>query len=735
MQGSLPEKLKYIAVTTALLAAISVAAFVFRSYFAESVLPAPPRMQGETTQAWRYARMVFEGEDIPAVDSLVMYPGGFRTSENSIFEEHIAGWAARMLSPGNFDGFIVLFSRLFPVLGCIALFLWMRASGSDFRNALLAALMYGIFLPALLRTRGESLYRETVAVPLILFALAPAEAACRSRMTSRAAVMSLLSGILLFLALACWKVTSFISLLILFYMLCRRSLGSSPAIAGVGPALAQIAGALFLSHMRNDSAISSPATAVAAVLLLSSLTRNRLMPALAIGLSVVSVIFASSPTTAHVTELVAAKARFLLTHPADPLRLSPDARLFWVSGYGTPGIGEIILLFLLPFVAAAFGAGRFWSRGESMLRWALPVSLAAYIFFDRLHVLLAVAIVPVMVEIASRVRWRAVAMTMLLGLQALFLVPVAGVLDSAGLHAGGNASLLSENELAGLLRWLQRSTREDEAVLGYWHLSGMISAYAGRPVVTATFFENLQNRRTIQEFAGCIFEPEDSLARFMESRRCSLVVYQADFTLDRSTGGLLYLSGRTEVPAGCAALSMQYSPDSLRDFGLVYQGPSLRVFRLGAAGIAPVPGVLYDQRFQGLFEDYDAAMQAVTEPFPTAVSLARAGRANGAPDLLSASLVLLCSSSGSIDDATGVLQELTRLHLAGRYPVEQLAGDFEVYLSRFGPDGALRADLGTLFEQSGMPDEARAQYIQALEESPGYAPALEGLGRTGGAEG
>jgi hypothetical protein len=714
--------------TALLLTGLTLAAYLLRSYFAGWVLPPPPRMQGETTQAWRYSLLVSEGRPIPDVDSLVMYPDGMATGENSIFEEYVAGFAQR-IAGGDFGRFMRFFCLAFPLLSISGLFLWMRSAGLEYRSSMLSALMYGAFLPAMLRARGESLYRETVALPLIVFACAFAEMALGTRRAHRSAFLSSISGLLLFLALACWKVTAFVSAILLFYLLCRRASGKAGRAAVAGPAVAQIAASLLLTHMKADSAVTSPATAVAAILLLSTIVNGRLMAVAGLAAATIAAVLGGSPGTGHVTAVLIAKARFLFMHPADPTLLSPDARLFWVSGYSTPSPGELLLLFGIPLAAAAFGAAKLWRRSDCLIKWFLPVSLAGYLVFDRLHVFLALAILPAMVEIVRGMKWRAVALSMLIGLQSLLVVPLAGLLEGAGLRAGSQPSLLSEQELGGLLSWLRESTGSREPVMSYWHISGMISAYAERPVVISTFFENSRNRQTLEEFAVRLFQPEDSLASFMLARRCSLLVYQADFVLDRSCSGALYLAGLTSVPGNSAAGLMQYRPDQLHRFGLVFQGPSLRVYRLGAEPGSFATQVLFQERYRGLFGDYESALQVVADPFGTALQLASAGRENAAPDLLSAALVLVCGSSGTVDDATGILQELLRLHLASRYSIENLSADFEVYLSRFGPDPELRADLGQLYEEAGMLAQALDQYLLALRDAPGLQRALEGAAR------
>ena len=91
-------------IVSALMTAIA-AGFLFRSWFSRDIMPPTHMMQTETTQSYRYAKMISEDGSIPQLDTLVMHPDGMNTSENSIFEEYIAGGIHR-ITGGDFDDFI-----------------------------------------------------------------------------------------------------------------------------------------------------------------------------------------------------------------------------------------------------------------------------------------------------------------------------------------------------------------------------------------------------------------------------------------------------------------------------------------------------------------------------------------------------------------------------------------------------------------------------------------------------
>jgi len=741
MRDSLPDlqrRAGSLAATALIIAAIA-AGFFFRAWFGTEVLPSPLRMQGETTQAYRYVSMISDGGSVPSIDTLVMHPDGMDTSENSIFEEYLAGTLHR-ITGGELDGFLRLFCLLFPLLTIPALYLWMRSTGIDLVPAIASSSLYAFLLPALLRTRGESFYRETVALPMLIFLGWLVDASLKPTGNRRRLLLPISAGILLFLSLAAWKVSAYMSLFLFLYLIWRdRSQGRAvPAALKISLAAAQIAASVLLTHMRHDSAYISPATVLAAVLAASVFFRRRSWIPWAATAVAAAAILIGSGSTGHVGAVVLAKVRFLFTHPSDPTLLSEDARLFWVSGYTSPGAFQILFLFGIPFLAALLGIRTYMrEQAGTLLFWFLPVSLAGYLFFDRLHVLLAVALVPVIASTLHRARWMAILASAVLIAQSVFPGAIAGGLSEVGLGARNDASLLSETELDSMLLWFGRETDPDEASLSFWHLSGLISAYAERPVVTHTFFENEDNRRTIVQFAEKIFQPEDSLLAFMDAKECEYVVYQADFLLDRSYAGLLYLAGLTEVPEGSAAMLMHWSPDSLDSLQLVFQGPSLRIF--SRSEIMPVQldrQFLFEERYSGFSGEglYDEARLVLGDPLAAAGAMADAGVELEDPDMLSAALLIALCWQGPAEVTGQMLNDLIQMYIQGIYELDGLAEDISSmqYYQSSVPE--LHLLLARLYASEGRYIEAEDEYMRVIELDPGSQEArdeLQLLGRQG----
>lgn len=695
--------------TVLILLLLMAGGYLFRGVFAEAVMPPPERMQGETTQAYRYTEMIAEGRDIPSLDTLVMRPEGLRTGENSIFEEYLAGGLHRLIG-GDFNGFLRAFSRLFPLLLLPVLFFWMTGLGYSRSESLFGAALYGVFLPALLRTRGESLYRETVALPLILLALMLADLARGKR--GREELLTATAGALMFLsALAAWKVTGFLSFL-LFLWLTFSGAGKRTVLPF---AFVQILASISLSHMRHDGAMFSPGTVMAAGAALHAFYSRAPVRWAALAGSLTFPFFFASRATGHVSAVIAAKLRFFFSHPQDPSLLSPDARLFWVSGYTSPSPAQITFLFGIAIILAAIGWKRFREKADgTLLFWLFPASLAGYLFFDRLHVLLAVGIIPVVVSALRGNRFLLPAAVLVFGVHSMYAPWFAGVLSEAGLEMESSGSLLNDEELDGLLEWAENSRG---TVLSYWHISGLLSAYAKTPVVTHTFFENQRNRETIQEFAVNMFSPPEEMISFMDEKGAEYLVYQADFVFDRSPEGLLYLAGLTEIPEGCLAVRLHYYPESLDGLWPLWQGPSIRVFsRSPATGTVP-RHALWERRYGTFLNTYEIVSAVVASPIETGLYLANAGIPADDFQRISAGLLLLSTRPDEVpgDASVELLQRLLMAHLSDDYDMEYLEEDFEAYLSAWGPDPELRLDLVRLLRNAGM-DHRAEHHIGILED-------------------
>ncbi|MCD4847993.1 MAG: hypothetical protein K8R76_07370 [Candidatus Aegiribacteria sp.] len=715
---------KYLIPASVIVLAVT-GGLLFRSWFSDSIMPPPSRMQGETTQSYRYAMMISEGRGIPAKDTLVMHPEGMSTSENSIFEEYLAGGLHR-ITGGDFNSFLRLFCLLFPLLTIPALYFWLRACNYTIPYALAGSSLYAFLLPALLRARGESFYRETIALPLIIILGCLTERALSKKNLDywKACAAYIAPGVILFLALAAWKVTAAVSFFLLLYVLWKEcNTGQVPRKLRISLALAQISAAVLLTHMRHDAAWISPATVMALFLIVPSSGKKWLFwTASALALTSAMV---GSGSTGHVGAVIMAKLRFCFAHPSDPSLLSADARLFWVSGYTSPSPAQFLFLFGIPVIAAIPGIRSFFrTKRNTLLFWFLPLSLAGYLFFDRLHILLAVALIPVITESLKKT-WAIIPVVVLIITHSIFPGSIAEAISFTGLEFRNTASLLNDTEVDDMILWIDRESELNEAFLSFWHISGLISAYAEHPVVTHTFFESEDNRNTIIRFAELIFQPEDSLLSFMKEKECDLVVYQADFLFDRSYSGLCYLAGLTDIPPDAVALEMHYNPSSLDSFSLVFQGPSLRIFRVGNIEDISRRDFLFEERYSHCCDNYDSVRAFLADPRSASGYLADTGLERNDPDMLSAALLLGVSGGGPQDVTHMMLNDLIQMYIQGDYNLDYLAEDIETFMYWCGSISELRLLLARFYASSARYSDAIHEYGLLLEEDPGNVEAAK----------
>ncbi len=685
--------------------------FLFRTVFAQGVMPPPARMQGETTQAYRYTKMISDGRSIPHVDSLVNHPVGLNTGENSIFEEYIAGGIHSVIK-GDLSNFLLLFCRFFPLLILPILYFWMLNSGFSLPESATGAGLYAVFLPALLRTRGESFYRETVALPFIILCVSMIDMAVRSD-KKNGLKLSIGAAIALFVSLASWKVTGFVSFFLFVWLAFKR-----PGIRIVLPlAASQLLASVVLSHMRHDVAILSPASFMAIAAVVVTLFAHKLIPWFGLLVSLVAGFLFGSSSSGHVVSVITAKLRFFFSHPENPALLSGDTRLFWVSGYTSPALGQIILLFGIALLISVSGWKPFLKKAHgSLMFFLVPLTLAGYLFFDRLHVFLAISLIPLVVAGARGRKWVLPILLTVFGVQSMYAPEIAMALSRTGLEYSSSSSLLNDHELDDLLLWAEVNNGN---TLSFWHISGLLSAYADMPVVTHTFFENAENRKTIINFAERIYGTEAEMISFMEESQAEYLVYQADFIFDSTHQGLLYLAALQEIPDGSLAIRLHYYPSSLERLKLVWQGASIRVFQLDGIPTDNPRFPLWESRYASFIYNAEAASSIINMPVETGILFADQGILTSNHQKLSAALLLFSKHPDSVpvEAVTTLLQELLMLNLDGQYSIEDLEEDFVTYLDSWGPDPQIRLDLVRLLRANNL--NQRADYHMEIIQTMG----------------
>jgi hypothetical protein len=356
----------------------------------------------------------------------------------------------------------------------------------------------------------------------------------------------------------------------------------------------------------------------------------------------------------HAWETIIAKLRFGGVKPLDPAELSFHARHYWTGNYESPTAQQIIeswpwlLLLALPGVwvvcrgwfrklaeteeletdvATAAGVqlvGRLETRSGLILSplsshfglWMLGAFGFSFLCFRKLQLFFALALVVLaglgFARFALRKRGRVVAW-LALALLAFLHNPslertFCGEVDgpcAAALRSGqaladvGYPAPRSEwrtvdvfpgssfDELAGQLPIY---VGEDEPVLASFVVSPFLLAHLDRPTVLHCFFEgDLLDR--LREVMLARFGSEEELWEVSRRTGAKWYLHEAHQLLRTDPRmSARYVADSLDWPAGSVLTKMQFAPEELSLFGLVWENDWFRLYRvLEPEETAPVP--------------------------------------------------------------------------------------------------------------------------------------------------
>ena len=130
-----------------------------------------------------------------------------------------------------------------------------------------------------------------------------------------------------------------------------------------------------------------------------------------------------------------------------------------------------------------------------------------------------------------------------------------------------------------LYRWIALETPAASTFLGRFGLLPPVLAYADRPVVLHSKFEVPGIREKVEAHFLALFAREEQLASFCDRQGADYYLHDPFTVLGTGTESARYMAGRRRVPNGSAAFVMQFAPERLRRFQLVYQNALYRVYR------------------------------------------------------------------------------------------------------------------------------------------------------------
>ena len=603
---------------------------------------------------YRYARAIAKGEAIPRVDPLVQAPSGLDVRRHiSLFMEYLAGWSFRAFGGDSFPRYLTGLIGLVCALGVLAVFgtafaLWRRPW-----PALFAASLYAVAIPSYVRIR-ENYPREHLGLPLIFISLALLLGAMRSSQTRARIGLALGSGVAMALACLAWHLTrSYLLVLAVAtgavwgWQLLRspqQAEAHSRILPGfVAPVLLVAVGSemmrVRLSFLHPGLWLLLLIPVVHAIPALR--TPQRKLLALGGGLLVIVGIKALLPSEGdtHVWALLMAKIANFGFKPADPSALSWEARFLWIEAFNSPdkltffyGYGTLPLLALAGIAISAKKACH-ETDGPQLLVLALALLfLLLCLLVQRMTGFVVFFVCVLAAPVLLRAEWRRWALPvaiLCLGFETHKFVRYgeATWFKQLADRWFGVVTQSIPRPVADdrcMLDWLRNYTQPEDVVLARMGTSPVILTWAERPVVLQSKAENADVRQRIQDYLAAIYGGEELLLAFCERYQVRYLVHEATTVLDTGPDSDRYMGDALQLSRENAAYRLQFAPETLTHFRLVFQSTSYRIFAISAkaqavgvlppqplfdlANFGPQTGAFFDDSRSGpIFEKVDAA--------------------------------------------------------------------------------------------------------------------------------
>jgi tetratricopeptide (TPR) repeat protein len=137
-----------------------------------------------------------------------------------------------------------------------------------------------------------------------------------------------------------------------------------------------------------------------------------------------------------------------------------------------------------------------------------------------------------------------------------------------------------ENTDEELIRFVARRTSTKDPVLGLPDATALLLAFSGR---TSVLLEGgYRADFSAREVAMTRLLYGDEAPLYLRCRDDGIryLLYSIDYLLDTTRYSPLYLAGLALAPQRCVATSMQFAPEELTHFNLVYENDRYRLFRV-----------------------------------------------------------------------------------------------------------------------------------------------------------
>jgi len=630
-----------------------------------------------------FAKEVAEGRGIKARETNVQYPEGMKVfKKESIFMEYAAGYLYRGLKRFfniPFDDFARHIVRIFSSLTIFAVYLVTYEIYKSRLAGLVSSAFYSVSLPAITRSVGFGFLRENWALPIIFFQFLffmmaiGRNSECASERRNKWNIrrggwlyMSLVSGVLMFVALASWHFSQFYLVLIEGFILMRLIFNR-----GIGDRLVKVfsillafglAASILIPYLAaNRFIISIPMLIGYAIVggwfLSRWLYRNFNIEILRLRLRMtkrnvtlsgseesnlrymgmflitflVLIILAhpyqkDNEVYSHVYSMGIYQLKYLGMSPADPSKVPFDAKLLWEASHGSPNWKDAIsnlaipsLVALLPILfmirsiisAPLIDGAKEGNEKMRLLIWFLVISFILYLFVNRLIVFLAFFLSIFAGGLICRTGFQPVGRTGVPPVTKKWIKVVSVSFVLLALMAEvAKASIGTIDVREGLytvdtLRWLNKNTNKEDVILAPPRSSPEILAYTGRPIVLHAKLESKEIRDKTKRWAESLFvKDEEKLYGLCKEWGVRYFVYPIGTYSNTGPSSWSYITNNVHKDKEDVGYKLELIDDADTQFGFEFGG---KKFTGELRGITHLPDLkhfllVYRNRFFNIYE-------------------------------------------------------------------------------------------------------------------------------------
>lgn len=573
----------------------------------------------ESAQRFRYIKLLAQGQSIPSIDKDIQWPDGLNPFQDTLIQEYILGTLAYLFQPEKLSLFV---RQITQILFCLIVFpmYWLTYSITQNKLvSLFSTALYIILPPSVERSFGSVIYRENIALPVLVIHLASLSSYLKNKERFSLVIVSSIS---LLLSMLIWKVITFYALFLLLFFLLYKIFYTTEKkdifavfTLFVFPVVFSY---LIPSSLYHDRYWGSLQGAFSLALFCSvsifyfyfraypTALKKILFRILIFIFSIVIIhyLLPGGKSYDHAWDTLIAKIKFFGIKPDDPSLLSIHARHYWTGNYRSPDIKKLLHDFFIPISFSSILLIQIKKIPRSLKSIENNISSVfmfygffafffAYIMFYKYATFLMIFFTPI-IGLATLVFFNRNFFSSNFSKILLFSVFLLSFFSSwNGIGADYWMPSLSENEqtlepghvnttesLNAFSKWIDKNTKKEDVLLSSWALSPFFSTYLNKRTILHSFFESDIVFR-FEDFNLKLFDSLPSLHAYCKKYNATYLVYEPSFLLRTDVWmSYRYVANHLKINGNEAAYILHYNEGNTPGFKLVYQNDYFRLYKV-----------------------------------------------------------------------------------------------------------------------------------------------------------